>query len=240
MTFEGEGFLSISDKNGCPYAIGAGFDSRHGDLLFNQDGTITIRLDSRECVGIGSGLGGKITIRRGKYLIGLKGRSSIGIGCDKGSADIRISDCYIDLEYQGRYGVGIGALSGPASIEAKDIRFKSILTGEVLTGMGSLMGDTAFIKIKDAFLNISGRGAKFCGVGLASECCEGADMNIANTTVSVKAEGAKALACGSFQMNSKLNVDQALFTGNIFTGLKTSIGIDSKALKQSEVTWEIR
>ena len=240
VTFEGEGFLSVSSGNECPYAIGNDFASGHGDLVFNQDGTITIRLDARECVGIGSGLGGKITIRRGKYLIGLKGRSSIGLGCDKGNADIKMSDCYIDLEYQGRYGVGIGSLSGTADIEAKDIRFKAILTGEVLTGVGSLLGETCDIRIRDAFINISGKGAKFCGLGMSSECCEGADISIANTAVSIRAEGAKVLACGSFQINSRLNVKQASFTGSIATGLKTAIGIDRKQLKQNEVSWEYK
>jgi len=240
VSFEGEGFLSVSARNECCYAIGNDFESRHGDLAFNQDGTITIRLDARECVGIGSGLGGHITIRRGKYLLGLKGRSSVGLGSGKGPADLKLSDCYIDLEYQGRYGIGIGSMSNIASIDLKDVRFKSIFTGEVLTGVGSLLGDSADISIKDAYLNISGRGAKFCGIGLSSECCDGADITICNAGVSVNAEGAKALAIGSFQLNSKLDVKQASFTGNIVTGLKTSIGIDRKGSRQSEVTWEIK
>ncbi len=240
LALEGEGFLSIGSKNECPYAIGNDFESRHGDLVFNQDGTITIKLDAKMSVGIGSGLGGKIIIKRGRYLIGLKGRSSIGIGSDKGDTELSIKYCNIDMEYQGRYGVGIGSLSGDADIYILNSKIMGILTGEVVTGIGSLSGNSAKIDIDKAYLNLSGRASKVCCIGMASECCEGADIKIKYTGIAVRADGNKALALGSIQRNSRIDISHASVSGNVSTSLESAIGAEDKYLKEDDVIWEIK
>ena len=240
LALEGDGFLSIGSRNECPYAIGNDFDSRHGDLVFNQDGTVTIKIDAKSSIGIGSGLGGRINIKRGRYLIGLKGRNSVGIGCGKGNAKLSVKYCNIDMEYQGRYGVGIGSLSGDADIEIKNSKIMSVLTGEVITGIGSLSGNSANINIDKAYINMSGRGSKFCGIGMTSECCDGADISISYTGVSVRAEGSKSLALGSIQMNSRLNLSHASFAGSVSTGLASAVGASDEGRREDDVIWEIK
>lgn len=62
LTMRGDGNLSISATSGKCYGIGNDFDSRHGKLIFLQDGCLNIHTYGMHGIAIGSGLGGEILL----------------------------------------------------------------------------------------------------------------------------------------------------------------------------------
>ena len=116
LTLDGEGSLLIQcNYDGC-FGIGNDMDKRHGDLIFEQDGTIEIKTNAKNSVAIGSGMGGNICINRGKYVINMVGNKGVAIGSVKGETDIRVLFCDVSLHSTLFAGVGIG------SFEALDNR----------------------------------------------------------------------------------------------------------------------
>ncbi|MCR5282728.1 MAG: EAL domain-containing protein, partial [Lachnospiraceae bacterium] len=80
FTLEGEGNLFIYPSHSDYYGIGNDISSRHGELIIASDGRLLV--DARGNFGtcIGSGLGGKIYIKKGALELNANGDRAVAVG----------------------------------------------------------------------------------------------------------------------------------------------------------------
>lgn len=234
LVIEGDGELFIGLNAAETYAIGNDHSSRHGDLIFEQDGPIKINCRGKSAIGIGSGLGGNIFINRGEYIFDIDTESCIGIGALHGNVTTEVSTCHIEAEFSVSSGVLIGSFDGIADIflrkasinlyaHAKCIAVIGTLTGESFklntdqisltfnimadsaTCFGALNGSSD-IEIHDAHLRLSIIGQKALAFGGYSE-----DTSIAITDSDVKIELKSADGKPTFAPDSSISVLNSRF-----------------------------
>ncbi len=220
LNVEGEGSLSMKVDGNGGYGIGAEADKRHGELSFYQDGEIRMEVGGRNMVGIGSGLGGKIYINRGKYDILVSGENVVGIGaietetnlfihtCDmsayvKGSNSVCIGslkkNTEINIEYskiqvrsEGRSNVvGIGTVEGKEfSLSGREMAFVIDITGNLGCGLGALNGKTE-VFIDYTTVRFNGSGRELYVFGGVTETDTKVVLNDAETDIDLRTtEGA--------------------------------------------------
>ncbi|MCR4692118.1 MAG: EAL domain-containing protein [Lachnospiraceae bacterium] len=155
LTMEGEGSLLINLDGDFCYGIGNDENSRHGKLVFEQDGKIRIECNGKTVVGIGSGLGGVIRINRGHYQLMGRNDTAVGLGCINGDALLDIDRCLLESDYQVKNGVSIGSLKGEAITNI----FKSLVKitggGSKYVGIGTLGEKDMKLKVFDANVMIN-------------------------------------------------------------------------------------
>ena len=150
----GDGDLWIFIDSGGYYAIGNDKDSKHGELIFEQG--VTIESHASVGVGIGSGLGGKINIRRGKFTISMKGTYiGVGIGALNAPADMDLFACDITMDLGPEHCVAIGSLESDCRITLMHSAINCFLSGSEIVGMGTLSGKKASVTVSEASVMIN-------------------------------------------------------------------------------------
>ncbi len=194
----GGGELAISVDGSCFFGIGNDGESKHGELIFEQG--VTIDNESASGVCIGSGLGGKISIKQGRYSLNMRGYMGVGIGAMHADADIDIfaSDINMDLTLQN--GAAIGSLYGDTAVNITHSSVKLYLSGSEIVGIGNVNGRHSRLSITEAnaIFNI-----------VADNCAAIAALRgdtyfeISKASMHITAEGDRALAIGSLDGNTK-------------------------------------
>lgn len=221
VTFEGIGNLSITENNVRYFGIGNTLEDEHGDLYFEQDGTIEIYGNGMKGIGIGSGLGGNIAIRRGKYVLRLNGQEGVGIGAAYADVDIEVLDCDMEINVGTSKGVGIGSIDKCANIRIENVSVRCILGGAESVAFGSINGESGKISIKNANLDVNLRARKLCGFGVMYGDTE---IEIQYASVQITGEGKEALAIGNQLMNAKIRILNSDVDTKLKTNLTTDIG----------------
>lgn len=195
----GEGNLSmLINGSGC-YGIGNDINSRHGELIFEQG----VQIENLAAAGIciGSGLGGKIRISRGQFILKMKGYYGVGIGALNADTDLDLFACNISIDASMPRAVGIGTLDGNCSAYIHNALITLHILGVNTVGIGNLSGDTANVEICEAstVINVIGDHSS------AIAALEGeTDFKVARASIHITAEGDEALAIGGFSCNTKL------------------------------------
>ena len=155
LSIEGDGslYLRVDDQGG--YGIGNLQDRAHGEISFYQDGEIRMDLNGNQIVGIGSGLGGKLNINRGKYDIYINGDECVGVGAINGDSAIVLHDCDMQVDIAAEQGICIGSLRGNASLDAWSSLVKCSIAGKLVSGIGTLRGESANLDLSEASLILS-------------------------------------------------------------------------------------
>ncbi len=148
LTVCGDGLMTIFIEANAFYGIGNDVNSEHGDLIFEQG--VTIQNHSASCVCIGSGKGGRILLRRGKFNIEM--RSAYGVGVGSYTSDTSLELYAVDLTLNGALerGVAIGTLTGDLTLDAEHCSIKIRLSGKEVIGIGSLSGSRTEVSISEA------------------------------------------------------------------------------------------
>ena len=203
LILEGDGNLNIDLNAPKYYGIGNELGAKHGDIIFAQDGRITIHTSGMDGVCIGSGLGGNIEINRGHYMLKTNGDKCVGIGSMDGDADLRIDTCLIEIDLIATRGVSIGSLNGNAKIVVNKSSVKCFGGGHEVAVMGTCNGELCEINIVDSSTEIE----------ICSEyaTCMGA---LRGTTkietrfvgLRINNSGESALALGGFNDQTYLNL----------------------------------
>ncbi len=222
LVIEGDGDLNINSEKDDYFGIGNNLTEPHGTIIFNQDGCIDIHCNGAKGVGIGSGQGGIIDIRRGKYIISLTGEEGIGIGTSKGDVDLRISMCNISLKLVTTNNVGIGSMHGNANVKISHILLKCVFGGTFSAGIGTLYGDTSNINIANSNLTLNLRAIEISAIGAAKESSQ---VEIKECGVTIKGEGRGALAFGNQNNSCKLKFIDCDVDSDIKSNLKTDVGV---------------
>ncbi|MCR4649434.1 MAG: EAL domain-containing protein [Lachnospiraceae bacterium] len=193
FTLEGNGNLSIFPNHSEIYGIGNDLMSRHGELVIDLTGKLLI--DSRSTAGvlIGSGKGGKITIKAGSIALKANGDTCVGIGSVFGNDEIKILNCGMEVDFSVSDGVANGSMNGPANVKIHKCYIRYTINGNHIAVLGTLRGAEANINILDSFVEFYAGGADSTCIGALNG---NSNLKFAIASLRIENAGEKALAFG--------------------------------------------
>ena len=239
LTIEGDGSLTIVLNSSESFGIGNYPDSRHGEILFQQDGEIHIESKGKEGICIGSGLGGKICIQRGKYNLEGNGDICIGVGSLNGDEDLSIESCLLEMELSATKAVGVGSLNGSAKVGITRTSLRCILIGEEITGVGSLYGKEASFIGDNGNFTVNLRAEKATAVGAMQGKSE---VRIQNALLSTICNGKYSSALGGFGQDTKISIENGEIKTDVWngTGVITSAKDEDIRIKNGRIGIKIQ
>lgn len=222
LIVEGEGNLEINVDSDSYFGIGNNMDSRHGMLEFDQDGCIDIYTSGVAGVGIGSGLGGDVHIRRGKYIINMSGNDSVGIGSINGDVDLQIEMCNINMNFSTIKCVAIGSLTGNVKARVSHFILKGILGGDHCVGIGCAEDGDVEVSVDNGTLNMNLR-SKYVLNAIGSTNGE-TTIDIRHVALLLKCDGEDAVALGNKKRNAKIVLCKAMADIRVNSQLDYDLG----------------
>lgn len=216
LTLNGEGSLTINVADIEYYGIGDDIHSKHGEIIFDQIGTVTINADGREGVCIGSGFGGKIAITKGKYILNINGDLGIGIGALYDDCKLDISSCDITAEISLARGTAIGSMGSNAEISISKASAKLYLSGEELSAIGTVGGNNSEVLISEANVIVNINAYRCTCLGALDE---GTNIRVERASLRTTANGQKALHFGGFSGDTKVS----LYHSDVTVKLKSEV-----------------
>ncbi len=223
LILEGAGNLTIHENINGYFGIGNDMDAVHGIIEFQQDGCIEINGNGLRGIGIGSGLGGEISVQKGKYILNLTGEEGVGVGTYSGDANLVISACDMSINMETNSGVGIGSVKGNVNVHILHVLIKGFFGGIKWIGIGTMEGERNKVTIIHANVNIDMRAQTLCGIG--SQTGE-TEIEMQYASLLIKGEGKKALALGNQKCTGKIRILNSDVRTMLKSGLHTDIGAD--------------
>ncbi|MBR1764696.1 MAG: EAL domain-containing protein [Ruminococcus sp.] len=217
---EGKGDLEIKLGSADYYGIGNDMSSPHGELVFEQDGTISVSADSHSGTCIGSGLGGKISIRRGRYVLRSGGGLSVCMGSFEGPTEINIIGCDLEAVASGAMSVCMGSMYSDAEI---DILYSSIrcnADGQYAAGLGTIQGQRAHIKAESINMGVNVNADAATAIGALHG---GSDIRISRSGVRLSSVGTRALSFGGLTGGTALGLTDIDLSAELATTFKVCI-----------------
>lgn len=201
LTLEGNGDLEIELNAAEFYGIGNDHYSRHGELVFDQDGAVNISCHGQKGVAVGSGFGGIIRINRGEYNIKSNNDACVGIGALTGSVELSINTSHIEADYIVTSGVLIGSLESDAVIEIKQSSVFFYGFGTMISVIGSINGKNTKINTRriGAVFNVTADESTLLG-----SLKGGSDVNITDSALKFESTGKTALLFGGYDTNTDI------------------------------------
>ncbi len=193
LAVEGDGNLRIELRALEYYGIGNLPAEEHGELFFALSGTLEIKGHGVNGSCIGSGLGGKIKLVSGRYLLDADGHDAVCIGALYGDTEIEAEDCELSGEFSGQRGAGAGSVTGRADIALDRCTVKLYGEGTDSAGAGSLTGADAKISLKDTNMYISLNCVNGTGIGAYRGMTR---FGAERSQIKLEAKGESALAFG--------------------------------------------
>lgn len=219
LEIAGDGDLRITQAGGKYYCIGNDLSSRHGDLYFSQDGTLSITATGMRGIGIGSGLGGNIYIKQGRFEIDQRGQEGVVIGCMDSDCELRIENCDIEIYNGIARSVSIGSYNGNADIQIENISGKISGASISTAVVGTLGGSKCRVRMQNINVVMNVRSNECYGIG----CRNGdTDIEIRYAYVKVVAQGRNAYAMGNGKHTAKI----LFVNSDINTQVTNSVGMD--------------
>lgn len=221
LTFLGRGNLNMLINSGKYYAIGNDLESRNGDIIFDQDGGIFIDANGMRGIGIGSGLGGNITIKRGHYELDMKGQEGVCIGSVSGNVEMSIDMCDMDIYSGIANGTVIGSCDGDAVIRTENVSARIAGSGNDMIGIGTADGAHCKVDIKNANITMDMRASDCYGLGSRNA---DTGINVEYASVRVYAQGKAAYAFGNAAGNARIHFANSNISTDVHNNTGTDIG----------------
>ncbi len=165
LLVEGEGSLSIINETNNSYGIGGDSESSNGAVNFYQDGEVKIEVIGQRAIGIGSGLGGQLSINRGKYDIRVSGDEGVGIGSANGSLALSMHSCSVTVDISVNKGVCIGSINKNTNVQIWDSFVECTANAKLVSSIGTLYGDFVRADFHDMGSAININADKGIGIG---------------------------------------------------------------------------
>lgn len=202
LTIVGDGDLAITVKQGRYYGIGNDWYERHGSITFDQDGCINIKANGMKGVGIGSGLGGDIYIKRGAYLLDLKGQDGVAIGAVFAESHQHIENCDMEINFGVANGTIIGSYEESADITIQNTSLRILAGSTVVTGIGTVTGEECKVEINNANVSMNILAAVEC-YGAGSRAGK-TDISVSYARLSSSVQSKNGLALGNGEFSAKI------------------------------------
>lgn len=199
LTVEGEGRMAIRIDGEGSYGIGNDMESRHGELIFHQG--VFIDNNAINAVCIGSGLGGKIRISGGQFVLNMVGIYGAAIGALYADTDLDLFACDITVDASLTKGVAIGSMDGNCRAYIHSASVKLYLSGKNIAGIGTVSGEKCEVEICEAN-SVFDILADNCSAiaAIEGDTC----FNMSRAGIHIITQGANALAFGGFKGNTKV------------------------------------
>ena len=236
LTLEGDGTLDIKIDAAEYFGIGNDLSSRHGDLVFNQSGIVSVSASGKTGICIGSGQGGNIKIGGpGKFVLNIRGNTAVGMGALYADSKFEVCNCSLNVDFSGMKGVAVGSLTGSTDVHVWNSSTKIYMSGETVVAVGTMSGDSTEVLINDAIVVANIRAAHCTCIG----SLEGSTrFKVENGAFHAMAGGEKSLPFGGLggetkvtlinadttvKMETSAEMEEYISAGNIeITGGRTS------------------
>ena len=219
---EGNGSLDIELNAAEFFGIGNDHHSRHGELIFDQDGPININCHGQYGVCIGSGLGGSIQVHRGEYNLKANNEECVGFGAITGQADIELNYCHIEADFIVGTGVLIGSLKNNADMTICQTSVYYYGFGKKLSVFGTVGGDKATINTKRIGAEIKVTADDSTIFGALNGRSE---LNLVESALKLENSGRNALLFGGYGSDTVLD----LINSDTQATVRSAIGKDTYA-----------
>ena len=222
LLIEGDGNLQIQVMQSDGFCIGNTIDSRHGKIIFQQDGTLDLRFNCSRGVALGSGLGGEINILKGKYIFNISGQECVGIGSFEGNINPVIKKCSIEMTNTALTGVGVGSFRGEARITMEDLSFVGDFTNNEIVVLGTRFAPYTGVSVSRGSIIVK----MVCSSGAVAGSFTARDSLIRFDYISlaVDLDGKSAAIYRGMDKNVKVDVTNSHIEGNVKTELKVPEG----------------
>ena len=205
LALEGDGTLDIQLDASEYFGIGNDLTSRHGDLVFNQTGIVSIHASGKTGVCIGSGLGGNIAIGHpGKFDLSIRGNTGVGIGALHADTKLDIGNCAFDANLSIMRGVAIGSLTGSADVRIDRSSANLHMSGKEIVAVGTISGDSADILVSDAIVTVNTTGYRCTCVGALEKSTS---FKAQNASFQATATGEEALPFGGLRGEASVSLN---------------------------------
>ena len=225
LDLEGDGNLDIKLSRADYYGIGNDLQSAHGKLSFDQDGTVSITAESHAGVCIGSGLGGEISINRGRYVLNATGSMSVGVGSVDGATKISMVGCDFEATASGAYSTVIGSMYADTDVSIMYSSVKCTSDSMLAAGIGSINGNNTHIHAESVNITLLLSADAVTGFGSLNGA---SDIQIERSSLKLNADGTGALAFGGDSGNTRLDLHDIDVTAELSTSLDACVKTDSK------------
>lgn len=202
LTVIGEGNLVVNANDVEYFGIGNVISECHGELVFDQMGTVTINADGKTGICIGSGMGGEIGISRGRFILNINGELGVGIGALYADTRLGISNCDINADISLAKGAGIGSIGSSADITLSKMSAKFYMSGKELSAVGTIGGNSANILITEANVITNINAYRCTCLGALDESTR---IRMEKASLRTTANGQKALPFGGFSGDTKVS-----------------------------------
>ncbi len=222
LCIEGNGALNFDLNAAEFYGIGNSHTSRHGKLVFEQDGPININSRGKKGICIGSGLGGEIHINRGEFNLNNNNETCVGIGALTGDVSLSLMNCHIESDCSVTKGILVGSLEGNADIAMKSSAVNHYASGKYLSCFGTLRGGKCAVKLSECSVTINQRADQSTCLGSlygASDIC------ISDITLKLINSGQEALSFGGYSANTAVDIENS----DVHVNISTALGKDTFA-----------
>ncbi len=220
LTFTGLGSIDIRLGSIDYYGIGNDLASAHGYIHFDQDGTVSVSASSHSGVLIGSGLGGRINIGRGRYVLNAKGALNVCLGAVDGDIDIELHGCDFEGSASGAYSIVVGSMYGSANIHAIYSSVKCRSESQLGAAMGCVGCGNISVSAESVNMDFEISADMLTAFGALRGS---SDIKIDRASVSIDAEGANALLFGGFEGGTRIGLTDIDISAKLSTELDSFI-----------------
>lgn len=221
---EGTGFILKGDGNlgilldaDEYFGIGNGINAGHGNLVFEQSGTLKIESNGKIGVCIGSGFGGGITIAGGQYILELNGDRALGIGCLYRDCILSIDNSDITTELNTIKSVAIGSIGANSDITISNTSVKLYISGKEAVAIGTMSGERCDVYVHDASVIMNIHNDRCSGVAALDGMT---NLRYERGGMRVFAKGENVLPFGGFTGDTDISFRDSDITAKIMTAVK--------------------
>ncbi|MCR4645663.1 MAG: EAL domain-containing protein [Oscillospiraceae bacterium] len=222
LIIEGLGTLLIDLDSAESYGIGNTHQSRHGEIVFEQDGMLKISCRGKSGICIGSGLGGIIRINRGEYNLNIDTEFAVGIGALKGDVDLAVTTCRIEADCAASYATFIGSYEGNAKVSITKAGVNFYAHGESIAAFGTNHGGYASVSTQYINIVLNMMADKMTGFGALNGKT---DLCFRDSHLRIEANGQEAVAFGGVNDQTAIEIASA----DISVKLRSSFGKETLA-----------
>lgn len=237
LTLQGKGNLDITLSGTDYYGIGNDMQSAAGELIFEQDGTISITADSHSGVCIGSGIGCNIRVERGRYVLRSLGSMGVCMGAFEGDSKISLMGCDIDAAASGAHCTVIGSLNGNADISAMFSSIKCKAGSIKTTAFGTVTGEHASVHIESVSITAEMNADSATAFGSLDN---DSVLDLCRSSVKIKGDGKNVLAFGGTFGSTHLTVKDIDLTADLSSELHKCCYADESDISASGGRYRIR
>ena len=232
LSITGDGKLTIYGTGDRAYGIGGDSTQTIGRIRIDMGGEINLKLDGKECVGIGGGYSNRkagITIERCKNLYEtISGERGLGIGICNNIAPIVISETRIKTEINADRAAAIGSITAECEMTLNNVKLNHTSSGDSQVTIGTLSNKNTKLVAKRLELQ-SAIKAKTC-VGIGSRDGS-ADIRIGFSDIVFRFEGAEIVGIGTKTRQGRGQFENTVFSSVLNSADSTEFGYEPEDMR---------